>query len=230
MDHLGLPAPRPFEMPKPAWGTNGYPSTTTTTMQSPPFGGGESGSTGSRQNTTPQNGQVQTSTSAPGSTTGQIPYSNLPPAAMQMNSGNGHLGGQDSTHMSTQQQHLQSQQYQLLPQQQQQQQPQQQMPTAQQYMSQAVGSNSISDGDFFNLFWPNWPPSLPSPKLVYSLCDIFFSRKWLAEGIVNKDKFFRGLACPPTHASFPHISLIHAICAVATKFVAPDGKWACREA
>lgn len=91
--------------------------------------------------------------------------------------------------------------------------------------SASVPSNNIlPDNAFFNLFWPNWPASLPSPKLVYSLCDIFFSKKWLCEGIVNKERFFKGLACPPHHPSFPHVSLLHAMCAIATKFVAPDGE------
>lgn len=85
-------------------------------------------------------------------------------------------------------------------------------------------NNILPDNAFFNLFWPNWPASLPSPKLVYSLCDIFFSKKWLCEGIVNKERFFKGLACPPHHAAFPHVSLLHAMCAVATKFVAPEGE------
>lgn len=84
---------------------------------------------------------------------------------------------------------------------------------------------TLPDEAFFNLFWPNWPNSLPSPKLVYSLCDIFFSKKWLCEGIVNRDKFFKGLACPPHHQSFPHVSLIHAICAIATKFIKPEGEF-----
>ena len=100
-----------------------------------------------------------------------------------------------------------------------------------QYQSQAAPSTSnnsnnniLPDNAFFNLFWPNWPPSLPSPKLVYSLCDIFFSKKWLCEGIVNKERFFKGLTCPPHHPAFPHVALLHAMCAVATKFVSPEGE------
>jgi hypothetical protein len=98
--------------------------------------------------------------------------------------------------------------------------------TPEQQQQQLLGNPQavLSDSTFFNLFWPNWPTSLPSPKLVYNLCDIFFSKKWLCEGIVNKEKFFKGLACPPHHQSFPHVSLLHAVCAVATKFVASDGE------
>ena len=82
----------------------------------------------------------------------------------------------------------------------------------------------LDDGEFFGLLWPNWPASLPSPKLIYSLCDVFFSKRFLGEDLVNKDKFFANLALPPTHRDFPHTALIHAMCAVATKFVTPDGE------
>lgn len=87
-----------------------------------------------------------------------------------------------------------------------------------------TSQQTLPDDTFFNLFWPNWPASLPSPKIVYSLCDIFFSKKWLCEGIVNRDKFFKGLAFPPHHPNFPHVALLHAMCAIATKFIEPNGK------
>lgn len=103
-------------------------------------------------------------------------------------------------------------------------QPQLQSTTIGPSSSSAAMPQTLPDEAFFNLFWPNWPTSLPSPKLVYSLCDIFFSKKWLCEGIVNRDKFFKGLACPPHHQAFPHVALIHAVCAVATKFVPPESE------
>lgn len=85
-------------------------------------------------------------------------------------------------------------------------------------------NGQLADSDFFGLFWPNWPPSLPSPKLVYQLVDVYFSKRYLMEDLVNKQKFLANLALPPTDKDFPHVSLVHAMCATATKFVEADGE------
>lgn len=82
-----------------------------------------------------------------------------------------------------------------------------------------------SGADFFSLIWPNWPVSLPSPKLVHNLCQVFFSKKFLGENLINKERFFMNLALPPDHRDFPHVALLHSMCAVATKFVSLDGEY-----
>ena len=88
----------------------------------------------------------------------------------------------------------------------------------------SAGPHSVlEEGDFYGLFWPNWPPSLPNPKLVYNLCDVYFSKRCTMEDLVSKPRFFANLALQPSHKDFPHISLIHAMCAIATRFVPADG-------
>lgn len=81
---------------------------------------------------------------------------------------------------------------------------------------------AVADSDFYGIFFPNWPPTLPSPRLVYQLCDVYFSKRHTTEDLVNKQKFFAHLALQPSHRDFPHTALIHAMCAVATRFIKQD--------
>jgi hypothetical protein len=39
--------------------------------------------------------------------------------------------------------------------------------------------------------------------------------------LLHRARFLSRLALPPTHSNFPHPSLIHAICAIATSWCAP---------
>lgn len=193
----GLPAPQQFAMPTPAYGDYGP---TAHLSVSPSFPANDAHSFLTK-------GSAQLTSLPPPAITPSAVPSNQNPASSANSGSHDILNGSYTS-----------------------QQPPSEKTTATSTHSPNQGSSSLSsslpqtlpDDAFFNLFWPNWPASLPSPKLVYSLCDIFFSKRWLCEGIVNRDKFFKGLACPPHHQAFPHVSLLHAMCAIATKFVAPD--------
>ncbi|KAH8927064.1 hypothetical protein BT69DRAFT_1347587 [Atractiella rhizophila] len=54
------------------------------------------------------------------------------------------------------------------------------------------------------------------------LVDSFFTRDHAGKNLVDKAKFSRNLLLPPNHSSFPHLSLIHAICAIGARFVSRD--------
>ena len=82
----------------------------------------------------------------------------------------------------------------------------------------AAGTTALPDPD--SLFASDWPASLPSPKLVYSLLEIFFSKKFMFSSLINAEKFYGHLSLGPSHQDFPHVALLHSMCAVATTFVA----------
>lgn len=72
------------------------------------------------------------------------------------------------------------------------------------------------------LFYPGWPKDLPSPTLVQRLVKVFFSKSHCASGMISQRKFELALTLPPTHAGFPHSSLIHAMLAMASRMVSED--------
>lgn len=84
------------------------------------------------------------------------------------------------------------------------------------------GPSPFGDTELFSLWYPNWPESLPSPKIVFDLCELYFSKDVVGRQAVNKSNFLANLALPPSHHAFPHVALIHAICATAIRFVEND--------
>ncbi|CAE7125559.1 unnamed protein product [Rhizoctonia solani] len=63
-----------------------------------------------------------------------------------------------------------------------------------------------------------WPTRLPKPDLVYHLVDVFFSCYPHAHYIIHRPSFMLSLALSPKSPNFPHVSLLHAICAYAGVF------------
>ncbi|KAG8759487.1 hypothetical protein FRC11_001896 [Ceratobasidium sp. 423] len=63
-----------------------------------------------------------------------------------------------------------------------------------------------------------WPTRLPKPDLVYHLIDVFFSCYPHAHYIIHRSSFMLSLALSPKSPNFPHVSLLHAICAYAGVF------------
>lgn len=73
-----------------------------------------------------------------------------------------------------------------------------------------------------DLFWPGWPVHLPEPHIVNALVDAFFDLVPALPRMLHRPRLLARLALPPTHANFPHPSLIHAICALASNWCAPS--------
>ncbi|KAK4057271.1 hypothetical protein OIO90_001768 [Microbotryomycetes sp. JL221] len=73
-----------------------------------------------------------------------------------------------------------------------------------------------------DLFYPNWPRTLPSPQLVHRLVDAFFSKSHLVSVMINKPRLMRNLQLPPTHSDFPTTALLHGIIAIASNCVSDD--------
>lgn len=72
------------------------------------------------------------------------------------------------------------------------------------------------------LLCPGWPLTLPSPHLVTTICQTYFSKIHATTDLLNKAKFFSCLALPPTDKRFPITPLLHAIIATASGFVSED--------
>ncbi|CCA69156.1 hypothetical protein PIIN_03056 [Serendipita indica DSM 11827] len=70
--------------------------------------------------------------------------------------------------------------------------------------------------DSNNVLWPNWPERLPAPPLLHNLAETFFSCHPHATRLLHRPTFMASLALPPNHADFPALSLLHAICALAS--------------
>lgn len=78
------------------------------------------------------------------------------------------------------------------------------------------------DWDFsdFLLVPSNWPRNLPAPYLLDHLIDTFFNAVPQLPRILNRAKLMASIRLPPNHPSFPHPSLLHAICAAAAQYTA----------
>ncbi|TYJ53884.1 hypothetical protein B9479_005433 [Cryptococcus floricola] len=70
---------------------------------------------------------------------------------------------------------------------------------------------------FKDILWPGWPPSLPIPSLLGHLVETFFTTIPSVSRVIHRQTLLARISLPPTHADFPHSSLLHAICAVASR-------------
>ncbi|WVQ70792.1 hypothetical protein IAR50_000314 [Cryptococcus sp. DSM 104548] len=73
---------------------------------------------------------------------------------------------------------------------------------------------------FKDLLWPGWPASLPAPSMVDHLVETFFATIPSVSRVIHRQSLLARLSLPPTHPEFPHKSLLHAICAVASRYTA----------
>jgi hypothetical protein len=69
---------------------------------------------------------------------------------------------------------------------------------------------------YSSLLWSNWPERLPNPTLLAHLVETFFSCHPHAVRLLHRPTFVASLQLPPSHADFPALSLLHAICALAS--------------
>ncbi|KAK4698399.1 hypothetical protein P7C70_g7877, partial [Phenoliferia sp. Uapishka_3] len=80
-------------------------------------------------------------------------------------------------------------------------------------------SPPLSPDPLLELFYPGWPRDLPSPLLTSRLIDVYFTKSHAASGMINQSKFLAAMTLPPTHSRFPHVGLIHAVLATASRCV-----------
>ncbi|KAF8609570.1 hypothetical protein BDV93DRAFT_148252 [Ceratobasidium sp. AG-I] len=99
---------------------------------------------------------------------------------------------------------------------------------------------SPSQGNEANqqIMWSDWPDRLPAPDLLHHLIEVFFTCYPHAYHLLHRPTFMASLAYSPKSPAFPHVTLLHAICAYASIFsyriesppisvvggVFPDGK------
>ena len=74
----------------------------------------------------------------------------------------------------------------------------------------------------FQMVYPGWPASLPSPMVVSHLVRTFLRRIAFPAAMFDQPRFLACLHLSPTHPNFPETALLHAICAFTADFVAED--------
>lgn len=76
----------------------------------------------------------------------------------------------------------------------------------------------MSEPGTFDLTRDIWPLNIPPPDTLQHLVEVFFSSVPLASRLIHKPSFMINLQQVPTSPEFPHISLLHAICGVASLY------------
>lgn len=78
------------------------------------------------------------------------------------------------------------------------------------------------DASLLQLFYPAWPPTLPSPSTVHHLVSVFFNRAAVPSAMFSRGRITAALELAPLDPSFPNTALLHAICAYASPWVSTD--------
>jgi len=87
------------------------------------------------------------------------------------------------------------------------------------FIREPFGLNGPSTAPpMLDMMWPNWPPDLPSPKLLFHLIEVFFTYQMHARRLFHVPTFMESLTLPPSHAKFPITPILHAICAISPMF------------
>ncbi|KAG8940390.1 hypothetical protein FRC04_005274 [Tulasnella sp. 424] len=63
-----------------------------------------------------------------------------------------------------------------------------------------------------------WPLNIPPPDLLHHLVETFFASVPFAARLIHRPTFMTNLQQIPTSPDFPHVSLLHAICAIASLY------------
>ncbi|KAH8120305.1 hypothetical protein DFH11DRAFT_1559424 [Phellopilus nigrolimitatus] len=66
------------------------------------------------------------------------------------------------------------------------------------------------------VLWPNWPHDLPPLELLQHLVEVFFAFHPHSNRMFHGPSFLASLSLPPSHSEFPHIAILHAVCAVGS--------------
>ncbi|KAG9015676.1 hypothetical protein FRB90_004495, partial [Tulasnella sp. 427] len=80
----------------------------------------------------------------------------------------------------------------------------------------------------YELTFDIWPLNIPPPATLFHLVEIFFSSVPMASRLIHKPTFMSNLRQVPTSPDFPHVAVLHAICAMASLYspiiTRPQGK------
>ncbi|GFZ45511.1 hypothetical protein JCM24511_03237 [Saitozyma sp. JCM 24511] len=89
-------------------------------------------------------------------------------------------------------------------------------------MNAGVQPANEADFDFGSFFMIplNWPRNLPAPFLLEHLIETFFNCAPQVSRMFHRPSLMTRIKLPPAHADFPHASVLHAICAVASTHTA----------
>ncbi|KAI5124712.1 hypothetical protein M0805_004318 [Coniferiporia weirii] len=82
--------------------------------------------------------------------------------------------------------------------------------------STSAGEPQVGTNYATQVLWPNWPHDLPSFTLLQHLVEVFFAFHPHAGRLFHGPSFLASLSLSPTHPGFPHIAILHAICAVGS--------------
>ncbi|KAG8997272.1 hypothetical protein FRB95_003578 [Tulasnella sp. JGI-2019a] len=63
-----------------------------------------------------------------------------------------------------------------------------------------------------------WPPNIPPPELLHHLVETVFNCVPLATRLIHRPTFMANLLQSSTSANFPHVTLLHAMCALASLY------------
>ncbi|KAG8857198.1 hypothetical protein FRB96_005872 [Tulasnella sp. 330] len=63
-----------------------------------------------------------------------------------------------------------------------------------------------------------WPPNIPPPELLQHLVETVFTCVPLAARLIHRPTFTVNLRKPPDSVDFPHVTILHAICALASLY------------
>ncbi|KAI0340132.1 hypothetical protein BDW22DRAFT_441359 [Trametopsis cervina] len=89
--------------------------------------------------------------------------------------------------------------------------------------------NSVSRKMYEKMELRSWPPNLPTPDVTRHLVEAFFAYHIHASRLFHAPTFMASLDLLPTDPRFPHVSVLHAMCAVGSLYTAavPESQMFC---
>lgn len=85
------------------------------------------------------------------------------------------------------------------------------------------GGKKGGDSDpFMDLLFSGWNPDLPDPARLNIYIDVFFKNDPCGSRVLHKPSFLAAMKLSPKDPGFPHSSILHAICASASRWYPQD--------
>ncbi|KAG8902511.1 hypothetical protein FRB99_004385 [Tulasnella sp. 403] len=82
-------------------------------------------------------------------------------------------------------------------------------------LMQYTGGITPGSGQLIDI---TWPLNIPPPDVLHHLVETFFNSAPLATRLLHRPTFMTSLKKPPTSRDFPHVALLHAICAISSLY------------